>query len=700
MEGLKSIFEPKSIAIIGASTKEGSVGNDVVRNLVQQGYLGKIYPVNPKTDRLYGLYCYNNILDIEDDVELAICIVPAVVTLGVMQEAAQRGVKGAIVISAGFKEIGNDTLEKEIAGVCRDNNIALVGPNCLGVINPYISMNASFAQLMPDEGHVAFLSQSGALCTAVLDYAQNLGIGFSRFASMGNKALVDEVAMLEYLAQDENTKIIALYVEELRDAQKIIQITKKLRALNSPKPVIVIKSGRTQAGASASASHTGSLSGDDAAYDALFEQAGIIRAKHVSELFEYLQVFSNNPHPKGNRVAIITNAGGPGVLTTDEAISNGLTLAELSDESSKALTELLPEAANIHNPIDVLGDARSDRYEKTLDIVAKDEKVDSILVVLTPQSMTEVDKTAKAIIKTKKISGKPIFASFMGSEGVMSGVDLMRNEGVAANHFPERAAKAMAALTQYTRKQNKDTEAKFVFEDLYEDKVRMLFSQAQKEGKKSFPEADALEIFRSYGFPTLRTSLVKSADEAYEKVKEIGDLVAMKIVSQDILHKSDVGGVALNVSRDSIQDEYERMMRRIAEHVPTAQLEGVLLAEMAPKDGVEVILGSIQDQHLGPLIMVGLGGIYVEIFRDVSFGLAPINREDARRMIEQLQSKTLLEGARGGKKMDIEALIDAMGRLSQMLVQHKEIKELDINPLLVLPEGRGVRLLDGRIVLE
>ncbi len=447
---LDCIFYPKSIAIIGASTQLGSVGNDIVKNLTTQGYAGKIYPVNPRATELYNLKCYAGIKDIDDKIDLAIIVVPAPLVNTVMREVAEKKIKGAIVISAGFKEVGNVDLENELAEICLKNNITLIGPNCLGVINPENKMNASFAAIMPEKGPVAFISQSGALCAAVLDYGKKLGVGFSKFMSVGNKALIDEVEIFEYLYKDPETKIIAMYAEQLSKPHEIIASVKKLVRGRNPKPVLVIKAGRTTAGASASASHTGALAGSDAAYDALFAQSGIIRVYSISDLFEYIRVFAHNDLPKGRQTAIVTNAGGPGVLTADEIISAKLKMAVISKETEKKLKGVLPPNAGLHNPIDVIGDAKSDRYRAVLNILAKDKDVDSIIVILTPQSTTDIEKIAKVIIETKKFCKKPLVASFMGGQLVAPGIQILQQSGVSTTSFPEQAVNALATLTEFS----------------------------------------------------------------------------------------------------------------------------------------------------------------------------------------------------------------------------------------------------------
>jgi len=696
----RALFYPKAIAMIGASRKLKTVGNDIVKNLVTQGYKGEIYPVNPKADELYGKKVYANVSDIPGQIDLAVIAVPAPYVTEVVKKAHEKGAQAAIVISAGCKEIGNVELEKQLTDVCRERDISLVGPNCLGIINPEIKMNASFAALMPEEGNVAFVSQSGALCTAVLDYAKELGIGFSKFMSIGNKADINELKLIKYFAEDPQTKVIAMYVEQLENAPELIKTIKELTTSKNPKPVIILKSGRTEAGAGAIASHTGSLSGGDAAYKALFDQAGIIRAETVSQLFDYAQIFSKNELTKVENVTIVTNAGGPGVLTTDEVVSSGLKMAKLEEKTVAALKEFLPHAANTHNPVDILGDAVGERYQQTLELIAKDKNTDAILLLLTPQSMTEITKTAKAAVSIKH--KKPVVVSFMGQETVMPGVKLMKDAGVVTNNFPEPAAKSLAVFGQFAQKTTMKDSPLLHYTDVDQEKVRSIFAAAIKNGKHSFPEAEAIEILQAYNFPLLKTAQAASVAEAQTAIEKMGasKKYAMKIVSQDILHKSDVGGVMLNITAGTVKDKFAEMMAVVSKNKPEARLDGVLLMEMAPNNGIEVILGVNKAPGLGTMIMVGLGGIYVEVFKDVNFGFAPLTHADALRMIDGLRSAKLFEGVRGQKPADKEMLIESIGRLAQLVTDFPEIVELDINPLLVLPQGDGVKALDARLVIE
>lgn len=702
----QALFYPKSIALIGASRKIKTVGNDVIKNLVAQGFSGNIYPVNPKADILYGQKVYSTVAEIPEQIDLAIIAIPAQFVPQALQEANEKGATAAIVISAGFKEAGNTELEHEVAQVCKKRNITLIGPNCLGIINPEIKMNASFAGVMPSEGNVAFVSQSGALCTAVLDYAANLHIGFSKFISTGNKAVVDELELLKYFAEDEKTTVIALYVEQLENAPELISVVKKLSRGENAKPVIILKSGTTTEGSSAIASHTGSLAGGDAAYEALFSQAGIIRARSVAELFDYVQIFSKNKLTSVETVTIVTNAGGPGVLTTDAIIHANLKLAKLEESTTHKLEEFLPKAANTSNPVDILGDAVGETYQKTLDILVQDTNTDALIVLLTPQSMTEIRKTAHAVVHSHYYGKKPVLASFMGQETVHPGMKIMQEAGVVTTAFPESAAQALGTFSRFAKQAQEQQSELLAYQDVDTQKVASIFAQAKEAGKTSFPEAEALEIMRAYNFPLLESAPATSAQKVTEVAEQMREKLgtdttfAMKIISQDILHKSDVGGVMLNIETKNLAEKSQELIATVAKNAPEAQLDGVLVMQMAPKNGIEVILGVSKAPGLGTMIMVGLGGIYVEVLKDVSFGYVPLTKQDAHTMIASLHSAQIFEGVRGAQASDIEQLVESIGRLAQLVSDFPEITELDINPLLVLPKGEGVKVLDARIVIE
>jgi acetyltransferase len=696
---LQTLFYPKSVAVVGASTKIGSVGNDIAKNLATQGFAGQVYPVNPKADNLYGLKCYPTLTAVGAPIDLMVIVVPAVSVAMVLREGAGLGIKTAVIISAGFKESGHPDLEEEVAKIANENQITLLGPNCLGFINPEINLNASFSPVLPIAGGLAFISQSGALGTAILDYATAKKIGFSKFISSGNKAVLDETDFLGYLANDEKTKVIALYVEELKGADKLIPLIRSITHGSKPKPVIILKAGTTAAGAQAAASHTGALAGTDSAYDALCSQSGALRAATVAELFDYLNIFLHNPIVPARRLAIVTNAGGPGVLATDAVVENGLEMAKLSEATTVALRAALPPAANYHNPIDVLGDARVDRYQIALQAVLADENTDAALVILTPQTMTEIEATARAIVEIKQKSNKPLAAAFMGGNLVAPGIEILRQSAVTAFPFPEPAIRALKDLDAAYRNSQEPAGEDFVFSDIDKEKVNKILAAAKASGQKFFTEVESDEILSAYDFPLLKSRLARSAAEAEAIAKEFSESVALKIVSSDISHKSDTGGVALHIKPENVAAEYGSLLARVNQSRPEAKIDGVLVQAMADK-GTEMILGGLKDANLGSLAMVGLGGIYTEIFKDAAFGLAPLTRQDAERLVKNLKCYPILAGVRGQAGGDLPALIDCFGRLSRLLADFPEIKELDINPLLVLPAGQGVKVVDARVVLE
>ena len=696
---LDSVFYPKSVALIGASTKPQSVGNDILKNLIEQGYQGGIYPVNPTAEEILGKKCYSSVLEIKESVELVIVAVPAKFVPQVLRESGEKGAKSAIVISAGFKEMGNLDLEKEIVDICKQYDISLIGPNCLGVIAPEIGMNASFASIMPKFGNVAFLSQSGAICTAILDYAPSLGIGFSKFVSLGNKALVDEAELLEYLYNDKNTKVIGLYIEELPNPKAFLEVAQKISTQENPKPIVVLKSGKTTEGASASASHTGALAGSDAGYQALFDQAGVTRANTIAEFFNYLNIFANAKLPQGDRVAIITNAGGPGVLTADTVIENGLKLAEISQSTIDKLTPDLPPASNLHNPVDILGDAKADRYKLALETIVKDENVDSIVVLMTPQSMTEPVETAKIIVELTQKTTKPILAVYMGQEQLKEGLKILEDNNIPHTHFPEEAVLSLSKMINTnTNLPSEQLEVKSFLID-QKSEVQTILDNYQKENHLAIPEFEAVSILQKYGFNTLQYEIAKTVEEAYKITEKIGVPVVMKIVSEDILHKSDVGGVVLNVTKDNSKESYNKILDNVKKNVPTAKIQGILIVEMANlKEGSEFIVGCSTDPSLGHLLMVGYGGIFVEVFKDIAFGVPPLRLADIENMIDSLKSKAILDGVRGQNALNKELLIETLARMSQLLIDFPMIEELDINPLLVTPTG--VKVLDARILLK
>ena len=713
MKNLDAIFSPQSVAVIGASEKIGKVGHDIFANIVKGQYTGAIYPINPTAKSILNIKAYPSIMDVPDDVDLAMIVLPPKFIMKVVEDCVKKKVKGIVIVSAGFREIGAEGLEMEnrIAAICKKAGVRLVGPNCLGVINPdpSVSLNASFSTRMPESGDISFISQSGALCTAVLDFAADRKFGFSKFISIGNKADVDELDLLRYLHQDVNTRVIMLYLEELRDTQDFIDVVKDITSGYRPTPILAIKSGRTSAGAQAAASHTGSLSGSEATYNAIFQQSGIIRVDTIDELFDFANAFAFKSEsalgklkrkvPRGNRIAIVTNAGGPGILATDISTTSGLELAEFKKETIDQLASHLPSAANLNNPVDVIGDASPDRYRDALGAVVSDDGVDGVLVILTPQSMTNVLGTAEAIVEVARHTHKPILSCFMGVVDVSQGVDFLQKHGYPVYKFPENAAKAFVALYQYFKWLNRSHLEQYELES-DKDRAASIIAKCLADGKTYLGELDGVELLECYGFNVLPTILATSEDEAADIAENMKFPVVMKIVSPQILHKTDAGGVILGVeTREDAKKGFKEIIKNAAEYDPNAEIQGVLVQKMA-MSGEEVILGMSRKPVFGPLLMFGLGGIFVEVFKDVAFRLAPIGRNESRRMIRSIKGYKLLQGFRGRPKADIEILEKSMIRLSDMAVNHPEISEMDINPLLVHEEGKGATVADCRIILK
>ncbi len=714
IEPLNAILAPKSVAVIGASTQPGKVGHDIFVNILKGGFTGTLYPVNPTARAISSVRAYPSIKDVPDQLDLAIVILPPRPALQAIQDAVARGVKGLVIVSAGFREVGPEgrEIEDRIVAICREANVRVIGPNCLGVINPLAAarLNASFSARMPKAGNISFISQSGALCTAVLDFAADRNFGFSKFISIGNKADVDELDLLRYLHQDPDTEVILLYVEELRRGPEFIQAVKEITCGDyRPKPVLVIKSGRTSAGAQAAASHTGSLSGTEGVYNAIFQQAGIIRVESIDELFDFATAFAYKNEselgklrrkvPSGNRVAIVTNAGGPGIVATDMTMFSGLELAQFKDETIETLASHLPSTANLKNPVDVIGDATMERYENALGAVIRDEGVDGALVILTPQSMTDVLGTAEAIARIARKSFKPILCCFMGVIDVSAGVKYLQDHGIPVYKFPENAAKAFGALYRYSNWLNRQHLAQY---QLTFDRKRAarIIKDCIARGKTRLGELDGIGILESYGFKVLPTRLAQTADDAAAIAAEMGLPVVMKIVSEQILHKSDAGGVMVGLQTvEEVKQAFDAIVSRGRAYKADAVIEGVLVQKMAAK-GTEVILGLNRYPVFGPLLMFGIGGIFVEVFQDVTFRLAPIGRNEARRMVRQIKGYKLLQGFRGRPKGDIETIEKCLVGLSNMAINHPEIVELDINPLLVHSEGQGATAADCRMILR
>ncbi len=703
MVKLDSIFYPKSIAVVGASRQPGSVGNSLLANLLESRYQGIIFPVNPKADAVLGIKTYPSVLDIPDPLDLAVIVVPSRIVPRVLEQCGRKKIKGAIIISAGFKEIGGEglALEIKVQEIVRRNGIALVGPNCLGVVNtdPRSSMNATFGTMMPGEGNIAFVSQSGALCVAVLDYAKEANIGFSKFISMGNKAGIAENDLLRYLQSDPKTDVILMYLEDLVDGRKFMTIARDITTLSAkPKPIIALKAGRSVVGARAASSHTGSLAGSDKVYDAIFEQCGVLRVETLEELFDYVKAFSSQPLPKGSNVGIVTNSGGPGILATDSCIRYGLNVPSLSASTTQALRRILPRTASLNNPIDLIAEAQAEQYEPSLKVVLKDKKIHSAIVILTPTAFTDVEKISASIIRVARKSDKPIVCCLLGVYDVSKGIEILEAAGIPNYRFPESAARVLSEVAKFTGwLQRPKTEIKKY--SVNKSRVRGIMARAKKEGRDLLLEQEAYDILRAYNFPVIKSLLVRSEGEALEAAGTIGFPLVMKIASPDVVHKFDFGGVKLNLKDEAeVRQAYRDICRNVLRHKSDAHILGMTMEEMAPP-GKEIILGMNRDPQFGPLLMFGLGGIYVEALEDVSFRLAPIRELSAIAMITKTKTHKILEGFRGGPAYDIEAIADCLKRLSQLVVDFEEIRELDINPLLVYEKGKGCKIVDARIII-
>jgi acetate---CoA ligase (ADP-forming) len=705
VRNLEPLFAPRSIAVIGASRRPGTAGSDILRNLVFGGYTGVVYPVNPKTKSILGIRCVPTVSAIDEAVDLAVIIVPSASVEGVIRDCSDRGTKHFLIISAGFKEIGGEGLVREnsIRALAKERGLSIVGPNCLGIVNthPDVRMNAAFGGRMPQPGCLGLISQSGALAAALLDYIQGQAIGFSRFVSFGNKCDLTEIDLLRAIAADETTKVILMYIEDLSAGQAFVDAAHEITHGPNPKPILVIKTGRTQEGAAAAASHTGSLAGSDEVYDAIFSQAGVIRVESVSELFDLAEMFSDPVMSKGRQTAIVTNAGGPGIMATDACIRYGLKLAKFQEYTTKSLKFQLPPTSNLKNPVDVIGDARHDRYRSALDAVTADEGVDQILVVVTPQSMTNTSEIAQVIGETKQFSDKPISACLMGLEDVAPSIDVLQKKyGVPTYRFPENAMRALMAKAKFGEWVRSPAQEYQKFEVNREGTVR-IFNEERQAGRSQLVEIKALEALRHYGFPLVPYALATSADEAAASAEKIGYPVVMKISGPKILHKTDVGGVKLNLKdADSVRQAYDAMIASVRGKMgKDVEIWGVLIQKMLPP-GKEIILGMTRDPRFGPLLMFGLGGIYTEALRDVAFRLAPIRKNVAGEMVTSIRSYRLLQGVRGEAPSDTTAIGECLMRLSQFVTENPDVKELDINPLIVYARGNGAMVADARIILS
>ena len=703
IEKLKAIIEPRSVAVVGASPRPGSISRTIFSNILMGGFTGIVYPVNPKRSSVMGVKTYPSVSAIGEPVDLAVIVVKREIVPHVLEDCAKANVRAAVVITAGFKEIGPEgaRLEAQVKKIAQDAGISLVGPNCLGVINtdPLVKLNATFAGEAPDVGNIAMISQSGALGVAALEYAKTAGIGLSKFFSVGNKAGVTENDLLRLLQVDKSTDVILMYLEDIDNHREFIELAREITGdkLN-PKPIIAIKAGRTRAGARAVQSHTGSLAGSEEAYESIFTQAGIIRVQTMEELFNTAVAFAHQPIPKGNRIAIVTNGGGAGVMATDSAISEGLEVPKLADTTIQRLKSFLPPEAGMMNPIDVLGDATEDRYYIAIRSALEDPNVDGLIVIVIPQLSAPMERVAKVITEVAPDYGKPVLVSMMSLGDISKVTKILDEKGIPNYRLPEAATRAMARLGQFAQWLNRPRTPIMHFDDVDKEGAMAIIKQAKEEGRTFLYEYESHQVMNAYGIPVLPGKVATDPSKAKEIAKEIGPKVALKIVSPQVLHKVDVGGVILNVDVEDVEDKFNELIERIKSNRPEAEIKGVYIQKMAKK-GHEMILGMKRDPRFGPLVMVGTGGIYVEVFHDVSFRLAPIRPLSARTMVEQIRGYRLLSGFRGQKKADIDALVNAILRLSQLSLELEDISELDLNPVFVYDEGEGIVTADARILL-
>lgn len=702
---LDAIFMPKNVAVIGATEKPGSVGKTVLWNLIKNPFGGTVFPVNPNRPSVMGIKAYPNIANVPEKLDLAVVCTPARLIPGIISECVDAGVKAAIIISAGFKELGAPgiELERQVLEQARRGKMRIIGPNCLGVMNPLTGFNATFAGSMARPGNVAFISQSGALCTAVLDWSIDELVGFSAFVSIGSMLDVDWGDLIDYFGHDERTKSIVIYMESIGSARSFLSAA---REVAQNKPIIVIKAGRTAAAAKAAASHTGALTGSDEVLDAAFKRAGVLRVDAIADLFNMAEVLGKQPHPKGSRLSILTNAGGPGVLATDALIGAGGELAEISSTTFEALNKFLPEHWSRNNPIDILGDAEPERYAKALEIAAKDPNTDGLLVILTPQDMTDPTATAEALKPYAKGIGKPILASWMGRQTVQPGIDVLNRCDIPTYSYPDTAARAFNYMWQYTKNLRALYETPTVdalsSDDPLPDRntAEGIIKTAYEAGRTILTEAESKQLLGAYGIPTVQTEIATSVEVAIETAERLGYPVVLKLHSNTITHKTDVGGVKLNLQNSSdVRNAFHAIQKSVTEKASAEGFDGVTVQPMLNlAQGYELIIGASLDVQFGPVLLFGLGGQLVEVFKDRALGLPPLNATLVRRMMEETKVYKALKGVRGRKAIDLVALEKIILRFSMLVVEQNLIKESDINPLFASPER--LLALDARFVLH
>ena len=695
--GLDKIFRPKSIAIVGATVRKGTIGREITHNLISYGFTGKVFPVNPAAEVIHSVKCYPSILDIADEIDLAIIMVRKDLVLSVVDECGRKGVGGVVVITSGFKEVGPEgaTREEAVLERVRHYGMRMIGPNCFGVINthPDVMMNATFSRNSPLPGKIGFMSQSGALGEGVLNHARKLGIGFSMFVSVGNKADISGNTILDYWKDDPATRIILVYLESFGDAATFAKIA---REITKTKPIIAIKSGRTTAGARATASHTGALAGDDIGVDALFDQCGVLRVNSAEELFDLTKAFDQQPVPKGNRVAVPTNAGGPGILATDAAAGIGLDVVRLDPKTIEVLKAHLPAEAATGNPVDMIASATPDQFEMALDSLSADPNVDGLIIVFVPPIMIDEMAVADAIIRARSRTEKPYFTCFMGPGEGSVGADHLKAAGIPIYTFPESIAGTYAMMVKHATWQRRPS-GTFPPAHPGLNEARAGLTELARSGKTTVLGREALEIISKCGIPTAPLWVARDLEQATNLAETVGYPIVLKLEAQGLVHKTEVGGVVTDVRNETeLRTHYQTLLRR----AQGKDLPGARVAIQAMvKGGVEMVLGMVRDPTFGPLIMCGLGGVFVEVMKDVAFKRPPLSQEDASEMIDRLKAKRLLTGYRGSAPMDLQPLVDALLTLSRLVEDSPLINELDINPFVVCADGSKSRAIDARIVL-
>ncbi len=695
---MKELFEPSCIAIIGAAREETKIGHIVLKNLIDSGFPGRLVPINPKSGEILGLKCYHSILDLPGPVDMAVICVPNVYVPEVVDDCGRKGVKAVIIISAGFKEMGREgaELERRVAEIRQKYDMRILGPNCLGVINTHAKMNATFTRNYPRSGSIAITSQSGAICSTLLDWSSEVKVGFSKFVSVGNKVDIDEANLLEYLRDDPQTKVIGLYIE---GTERGIEFMRQAALTSMSKPVIVLKSGRTSSGAKAASSHTGALTGSDKVYEAALSQSGTIRVKSLEELFDLLLAFSNLPPIESGGVAIVTNAGGLGVLAADSCGDYGLNMVMFTPETIQKLKSNLPEEANLYNPVDVIGDADAARYEFAIRTVMDDPNVSSVIVLLAPTDRVDIASVGNLLAGFAGKAIKPLVATFVGGADAMKGVRILRQAGVPHYESPDRSVRALSAMVEYQKSLHVKARSQTIPVQGDRELVRKLLDKIRAEGRVGLSESEGKTILKAYGIPVPFEGVAKTEEEAVQLAEKIGYPVVLKIESEDISHKTDVGGVVVGItSAEDVRRQFSLLLSRVSSRAPRARIDGASVQQML--SGREVIVGMVRDDSFGPVVTFGLGGIFVEVMKDVTQRIAPLSDEDIDDMIHSIKAYPILTGARGKRPADIAALKDVINRLAQIAQDFPEISELEINPVIVMDEGQGVNAVDALVTIK